>query len=46
MSSRGRSRASIAKGRLFSGARGKALAIENALDHDYGRFKDFWREWA
>ncbi len=25
---------------------GKALAIEDALDHQYGRFKDFWREWA
>jgi hypothetical protein len=28
---------------LFSGARGKALAIEEALDHEYGRLKDFWR---
>src|SRR5258708_3973555 len=25
---------------------GKALAIEDALHHQYGRFKDFWREWA
>jgi len=31
---------------FFLGARGKALAIEDALDHQYGRFKDFWREWA
>src|SRR5258708_22926317 len=52
MSSRGPSRASIANGRLFSGARGKALAIEDALHHELytalapNRFKEFWREWV
>ena len=48
----GPSRASIANGRLFSGARGKALAIEDALHHELytalapNRFKEFWREWV
>jgi hypothetical protein len=34
MSSRERSKASVVSGRLFSGARSKALAIEDALDHE------------
>jgi hypothetical protein len=28
------------------GAPNNTPAEKDALDHQYGRFKDFWREWA